>query len=259
MRSRSPPAGAAARSDEPAAEHDADGDRQLKRFYTQVATAGAADGHRVHLDGKPVRTPGRRLLAMPGAALAEAVAGEWRAQGETIDAARMPLTRLATTVVDLMPARREDAIAEAVGYAATDLLCYRAAEPPALVERQTALWQPWLDWASLELDATLLVTDDVTPLDQPAPALRSIELAVRRLDHWRLVGLHAATTLTGSVVLGLAMERGVLDAGAAFTAALLDELFEVERWGEEEIQQRRHAELRRDLEAAGRFLEELPR
>jgi chaperone required for assembly of F1-ATPase len=99
----------------------------------------------------------------------------------------------------------------------------------------------------------------VTPLDQPAPALRSIELAVRRLDHWRLVGLHAATTLTGSVVLGLAMERGALDAGTAFTAALLDELFEVEQWGEEEVQQRRHAELRRDLEAAWRFLEELPR
>jgi chaperone required for assembly of F1-ATPase len=227
----------------------------VKRFYAEVATGrDEAGGFTVLLDGRPVRTPARRVLALPSAALAEAVAEVWRAQGEAIVAASMPLTRLATTAIDLMPARRADAIAEAADYAGTDLLCYRATGPETLVARQRAAWQTWLDWAERQYDARLVLASDVAPVDQPEPSLRALRAAVERLDDWRLVGLHAAVTLLGSLVLGLALERCAIDSERAFEVALLDELFEIERWGEEEQQQRRHARIKADLAAAERFL-----
>ena len=130
----------------------------MKRFYAAVDTAPEAVGHVVRLDARPVRTPARNALAIPSLALAEAVAEEWRRQGEEIAPDTMPLTRLATTVLDLMPARREDAVEEAAGFAGTDLLCYRAVAPQVLSARQRAAWQPWLDWAERQYDARLIVT-----------------------------------------------------------------------------------------------------
>jgi chaperone required for assembly of F1-ATPase len=230
----------------------------MKRFYRAVAIRREeGQGHLALLDGRPILTPARHPLLMPSAAVAELVAEEWRRQGEEVVPDTMPATRPATTVVDLMPGRRQDAIGEVVGYAETDLLCYRAAAPRALASREEAAWQPWLDWAERELDARLAVGRSIEPVAQSEASLRALRLAVAGLDDWRLVGLHAATTLMGSVVLGLAMARGRLDAATGFRVALLDELFEIEQWGEEAEQQRRHARLRRDLEAAERFLRSL--
>ena len=226
----------------------------MKRFWREVGLREDAAGFAVTLDGRPAHTPARHLLTAPTRVLADAIAGEWREQREEIDPRAMPLTRLATTVLDLMPERRGDAIEEAAGFAGTDLLCYRAAEPRDLAERQQAAWQPWLDWALRQHDSPLAVTDTVTAVEQPPASLRSLRVAVERLDDWRLVGLHAAATLTGSIVLGLAMEAGELGSDAAFELACLDELYEIGRWGEEDEQARRHAALRRDLAAADRFL-----
>lgn len=226
----------------------------MKRFYTTATTEAATEGWRVMLDGRPLRTPARKPLVVPGEALARAVAAEWQEQGEQIDTQGMRLTRLATTVVDLMPERRGDAIAEATGYAATDLLCYRAASPASLAARQEEAWQPWLDWAERRFDARLKVASGVMPASQDDLALRSLRAAVERLDDWRLVGLHAATSATGSLVLGLAMEAGDLGAEAAFTASVLDETFEIEQWGEDREQAARRDRLRADLEAAQMFL-----
>ena len=226
----------------------------MKRFYTEIGTRGEGSGWVVLLDGRPVRTPARALLAVPAEALAVDIGQEWRAQGEEIDPGSMRFTRLATTVVDLMPARRPDAIAEAAGYAGTDLLCYRAEHPAELVARQARAWQPWLDWAERQYDARLTVAAGIMPVTQPDAALRALQVAVERLDDWRLVGLHAVTTLLGSLILGLALERGAADAATLFATALLDELFEVEQWGEDPGQLLRHARIRADLAAAERFL-----
>jgi chaperone required for assembly of F1-ATPase len=230
----------------------------LKRFYAHVTIGAAPAGSTVLLDGRPVRTPARRLLTLPSPALAEAVGEEWRAQAEQIDAGGMRLTRLATTVIDLMPMRRGEAVAEAAGYAGTELLCYRAERPTVLAERQDAAWQPWLDWAQRQFDAPLVVARGIMPIAQPEVALKALHAAVERLDDWRLVGLHAATTVLGSLVLGLAVERGAVSAERALQAALLDELFEIEQWGEDHEQARRHERLRGDLAAADRFLRLLP-
>jgi chaperone required for assembly of F1-ATPase len=226
----------------------------MKRFYKDVSVAADAGGHRILLDGRPVHSPARQLLVMPSAALAEAVAGEWRAQGSTIERAGMGLTRLVSTALDRMPALRGAAIDEALGYALTDLLCYRAAEPAELAERQERAWQPWLDWLAEAHGARLVVTTSMLPVSQPEPALARLRAAIEQLDDWRLVGLHGATTALGSVVLGLALLEGRIDAEQALTASLLDELFEIERWGRERDAERRQQVLRRDLAAAASFL-----
>ena len=216
--------------------------------------AAAAEGHQVLLDGRPVRTPARRALAVPSATLAAAVADEWRAQGETLQPASMALTRLISTAIDRMPALRAAAIDEVLGYAETDLLCYRAAAPADLADRQQQLWQPWLDWLARSHGVELVVTTEMLPVPQPETALARLRSSVEPLDDWRLVGLHAVTTALGSVVLGLALFEGEIDAEQAIAASLLDEQFEIERWGREREMERRHNALRYDVEAAARFL-----
>lgn len=226
----------------------------MKRAYGAVAVEDGAGPVGVLLDGKPLRTPRRLALRLPTRALALAVAEEWAGQGERIDPHSMPLTRLATTATDLMPARRADAIAEVTGYAGTELLCYRVASPAELALRQQERWQPWLDWLARVHGARLEPVRSLDPAPQPEASLAALRTAVERVQDWPLVGLHAAVTATGSLVLGLALLDGALDAAEAFALAQLEELFEIERWGEEREQQRRLAGLRRDLAAAERFL-----
>lgn len=229
----------------------------MKRFYKTTGTGRAAEGCTVLLDDRPIRTPGRKLLALPNLALAEAVAAEWAAQGETIRPETMPLTRLANTVIDQMPARRDDALAEIMSYAATDLLCYRQAHPADLAERQARLWQPWLDWAAARHDARLVVTFTLDPTPQPERSLATLATVAASLDDWQLVGLHNTTRLTSSIILGLALLEGAIDTETAHTATLLEELYEIENWGLEAEQAKRHTTLHDDLTATALYCKAL--
>ncbi len=226
----------------------------MKRFYGEVEVASEDEGHRVLLDRRPLRTPAKRPLTLPTAALADATAAEWRAQDGTIRAATMPLTRLASTAQDRLPGLRAAAVGELIGYAGTDLLCYRASAPLDLIERQGRIWQPLLEWAASTYGARLSVTTSILPVEQPAAAIERVQAVVAALADWPLVGLHAATTALGSVVLGLALAERRIEAEQALAASLLDELFEIERWGRDAEAERRHAALRRDVEAAAVFL-----
>lgn len=221
----------------------------MKRFYKEATAGDDGSGPLVLLDGKPVLTPKRRPLRLPTPELAAAVAAEWAEQGEVLATAAMDLTRLATTATDLLPDRRPDMLAEAAGYAGSDLLCYRAAHPAALVAWQDQRWQPWLDHAAQRYGAPLAVTTGTALIRQPPAALALLGAHLRRQDDWTLTGLHAATTTTGSLVLALALADGTLPPGAAFEAALAEELFTVERYGLEEEQEKRHLRLRAELTA----------
>jgi chaperone required for assembly of F1-ATPase len=231
----------------------------VKRFFKQAVAEPVAGGHRVLLDGRPLRTPGKHPLQLPSARLAAAVAAEWQGQGETIVPATMPLTRLASTAIDRMPALRRQAIDEVAAYAGTELLCYRAGAPLELVQRQQGAWQPLLDWLAASYGVRLTVTTGLMPVAQPEATLAGLRAAVARLDDWTLVGVHAATTASGSIVLGLALLERRIDAGEAFAASLLDELFEIERWGQDPESLRRQRVLQRDLEAAALWLDALGR
>jgi chaperone required for assembly of F1-ATPase len=226
----------------------------MKRFYQVVQVAPSGQGHSVLLDERPVRTPAKQPLIVPTLPLAEAIAEEWRTQEDTIRPEAMPLTRLASTAIDRMPALRQAAIDEVVAYVDTDLLCYRAAEPFDLVRRQHHVWQPVLDWLSAAYGIRLSVTTSILPVAQPEVARARLRAAIDDLFDWPLVGVHAATTALGSVALGLAVLHGRIDAEAALAASLLDELFEIERWGADPEAERRHAVFRRDITGAARFI-----
>lgn len=226
----------------------------MRRVYARAETCPLDDGWGVALDGKPVRTPARHELRLPNEALAGAIAAEWDAQQEEIRPATMPLLRLAATAIDRTSAQRDLVVAETAGYAGTDLVCYRAESPPALVARQNAVWQPLLDWAATRYDAALAVTAGIVPAPQSPVALRALAAAVAAQDDFRLTALHTLTAASGSLVIALALCEGRLDAEAAFAASQLDETFQTETWGEDpEAAARRHA-LAADIAAAARFI-----
>ncbi|HEV8014667.1 MAG TPA: ATP12 family protein [Stellaceae bacterium] len=225
----------------------------MKRFYQDARAIEADDEYAVQLDGKPLQTPAKRALRVPSRALADAIAAEWQGQGAAVSPATLPLTRLVSTAIDRVAPQRHDIVAEIANYAATDLLCYRAAEPPELVERQARLWQPLLDWAEARYGAALIVTQGVTPVPQPPAALAAIERATAAHDAPALVALHLATACCGSVVLGLALMAEHITPAEAFAAAQLEESFEIERWGEDAEQTQRRAALKEDIALAARF------
>jgi len=229
----------------------------VRRWYREArAGAGREDGagFTVLLDGKGIRTPAKAPLVLPTAGLAEAVAAEWAAQGEELAADGLPLTRLANTAIDLDEARRTAIIDTLAAYARTDLLCYRADAPPALAERQSRSWQPLLDWAALRYDAVLIPVTGIMPVARPESAYRALRAAVAALDGWRLVALQEATTVAGSLVLGLALIEHRIDAETTFALSVLDETWQIEHWGEDAEAAARRAGQRADLAAIARFL-----
>ena len=226
----------------------------MKRFYKRTGIVPMAGGHGVTLDGRLVKTPGKRDLVVPSAALAAAIAAEWDAQQGEIRRETMPLTRLAGVTLDRGSIEREAVVQKAAGYAGTDLVCYRATRPPALVARQDAVWQPLIDWATERYDAPLVVTNGVIPASQPAASLAALAAVVAAHGDFALTALHAATTACGSLVIALALLEGRLDAAEAFAASQLDESSQIEAWGEDGEQAKRRAALASEIEAAAQFI-----
>jgi chaperone required for assembly of F1-ATPase len=227
----------------------------MKRFY-KLATAEreSEDGAIIRLDGRVLKTPAKAEMRLPTLALAEAIAGEWQAQQDEIRPQSMPLTQLAATSIDRVMIDPTFARTDVIRYGGTDLLSYRADEPAALAARQAAEWQPLLDWFRERYDVQLNVTSGIIAVAQPADLTPRLERVCDGLDAWRLTALHGATTNTGSVVIGLALLDGRLDAEAAHRAALLDELHQAERWGEDAEAVARRTGLLADLQATAQFL-----
>jgi chaperone required for assembly of F1-ATPase len=224
-----------------------------RRFYDNAGTVADASGYAVRLDGKPVRTPAGRVLAAPSAALAQALAAEWDAQRDLIDPARMPLTRLANSIIDGVSDRPDPVAAEVEKYLASDLVCYRAAAPTGLVERQARLWDPILAWARETLGAPLRAAPGVVHIAQDEAALARARGVIPR-DPWRLGALNAATTLTGSALIALALARGRLSAKEAWEAAHVDEDWNMEQWGRDELALERRAFRFAEFDAAATVL-----
>jgi chaperone required for assembly of F1-ATPase len=221
-----------------------------RRFYKTVAIAAGENGHgesnyAVHLDDKPARTPAGRALAAPVPELAGALAEEWAAQGEHIDPAKMPRTRLANTIIDGVAAARGQVAAEIRKYLASDLVFYRAEAPGPLRVRQAQHWDPIVAWARQALGADFKLGAGVVHVTQPDAALNAAAAALPDDpgpdDDWRLGALHAATTLTGSALIALALMRGAIAAEAAWAAAHVDEDWNMEQWGRDEIALQRRA------------------
>ena len=237
---------------------------KFKRFYERAAAepcppseggTGGGDGFRVVLDGRPIKTPAKADLVLPSLALAEAVAAEWQAQGAEVEVRSLALTGLVWTAIDRVGSDRARVVEEVAAYAAHDLVCYRAEAPAELAALQQAVWQPLVDWAALSFEAPLAVTAGVVPIAQSPEALAALRQAVATKSDLELTALNAAVTAAGSLVIGLALGAGRIDAAAAFEAAQLDESYQIERWGEDPEAARRRAAIKADLEAAARLFE----
>ncbi len=227
-----------------------------RRFYAKAGTEAAAEGYAVRLDGKPVRTPARRILAAPTPALARAIAAEWEAQRDLIDPAKMPLTRLANAIIDGVADRPSPVAAEVQKYLATDLVCYRAGGPQGLVERQSRHWDPIVAWARDALGAHFNLGEGVIHVVQLEAALAGAGAAIPS-DPWRLGAVHAVTTLTGSALIALALAHARLTADEAWQAAHVDEDWNMEQWGGDEIALGRRAFRFAELQAAATVLSSL--
>ncbi|HEY4264663.1 MAG TPA: ATP12 family protein [Micropepsaceae bacterium] len=205
-----------------------------RRFYREVSVEAVTDGgYSVLLDGKTIRTPTGAALALPAAALAEAIAEEWRGQADTIRPETMILTTLANTAIDLVRPNRQIAIEQILAFARSDLVCYRAQGPENLVRRQAAEWDPLLDWARTRYGATLVCGAGIVHVEQPPQTLEALEGAIAQYDDFELAGLHAAATLLGSAIVALALSDRHVSAEQALAAAQLDELYQAERWGQD--------------------------
>lgn len=207
---------------------------KARRFWTSAATRPAGTGWEVALDGRPIRTPGKLPLVLPTEALAQAIAGEWDAQADLIDPNAMPLTRAANSAIEKV-APQFGAVADMLSdYGGTDLLSYRADQPEALIRMQAEGWDPLVDWAATELGAPLRITHGVVPVAQDPASLARLRAEVHALDVFGLTALHDLVTLPGSLVIGIAVLRGRIDAEDAHRLSRIDEDFQASRWGEDD-------------------------
>lgn len=230
----------------------------MKRFWEDVTLRPEADGYTILLDGRPMHLPGGQQLRIGPLRLAEAVAEEWRQaggqKGGQMSFADTPLSRLAGTARGRIAPNLAPTVDAIARYGETDLLCYRAEHPPELAHRQAQHWQPWLDWATTTYDAPLRVTTGLAHVKQHHDSVKALRRVVASLDIHVLAALGIAVPALGSLVLGLALAEQVLDAETAHTLGALDELFQIEKWGEDVEATRRLESLAADVVLADRFI-----
>lgn len=215
-----------------------------KVFWTRSEVVAEGDGFAVRLDGRPVRTPSKQPLTLPTRAMAEAIAAEWAAQTEVIDPTKMPATRAANSAIDKVTPQHGAVAALIAAYGETDLLCYRAEAPVELNERQQQAWDPLLDWAAETLGARLRPVEGLMPVAQDEDALAALSGHVAQRDAFALTALSDLVGLSGSLVLGLAVDMGHLSPDTAWEMSRIDETFQAELWGEDE-EATRAAELKK--------------
>jgi chaperone required for assembly of F1-ATPase len=224
---------------------------RMKRFYK---AAQVGEGNRILLDGRPVKTPGRIDLAPPGTALAKAIAAEWDAQGEMIDPRSMPLTGLTNAAIDRIAPDKDTFARGLAAYGESDLTCYRADGPAPLVERQAEHWDPILAWARRRYDVDFVVAEGVIHVPQPAHTIDQLAQAVLARDAFQLAGLSPLVTVSGSLLIGLALADDVIDLDTAWAAATVDEAWQAEQWGEDAEAVKALANRWADFAAGHRFL-----
>lgn len=205
-----------------------------RRFWTTASAVPVDGGFTVHLDARPVRTPLRAPLIVPTQALAEAIASEWQAQDGKVDPATMPFTRTANSAVDKVAPQHADVAEMLAAYGETDLVCYRADGPEALIARQAAAWDPILDWSANVLGARLEKTTGVMHVAQPEASLQVLRQRLDAFGPFHLAAFHDLVAISGSLLIGFAVTTGRLTAEAAWTVSRIDEDWQISLWGEDE-------------------------
>jgi len=227
----------------------------VKRFWETAKAIATDTGFAIALDGRRVKTPAKADLSLPTVALANAVAGEWNAVGESIDPREMPLTGLANAAIDRIAPDREVFASGIARYGESDLTCYRAEGPDLLVRWQQEAWDALLDWARRRYDVDFAICTGVMHVAQPAETVRKLSHEITVLDCFQLAGISPMVTIGGSLVAALAVYEEMMPAEAAWEAVSLDERWQLEQWGDDTEARAALDARRRDFLAAARFLE----
>jgi chaperone required for assembly of F1-ATPase len=209
-------------------------DWEAKRFWKEATVVALDDGFTVQLDGRAVKTPAKALLVVPTEALAGAIAAEWDAQVEKIDPTTMPVTRGANAAIDKVATQKDEVVAMLAAYGDSDLLCYRAAGPEALIKLQRTAWDPLLDWARTALNAPLICAEGVMHVPQDPQVLARLHDEVAKLSAFELAGFHDLVSISGSLILALAVIHSHLPAQEAWTLSRVDEDYQISQWGDDE-------------------------
>jgi chaperone required for assembly of F1-ATPase len=227
----------------------------VKRFWKDVTVEREGGGWGIRLDQRPIRTPARAPLIVPSEALANAIAGEWRAVADQVDARAMPLTGLANAAVDRVLPNRQAFATGLAKYAEADLVCYRAEGPGDLVGWQEEEWGKLLAWGRRRYDIEFATTVGLMHVAQPRATVERLTHAVAALDAFRLAGLSPLVTIGGSLLAGLMVVENAITAKAAWQAVSIDERWQLEQWGSDSEAEAALENRRRDFLAVARFLE----
>ena len=209
-------------------------DWAAKRFWSDVTVDLRGEDYVILLDKRLVKTPAKATLAVPSQAMAEAIAAEWEAQGEKIDPRTMPTTRSANAALDKVTPQRAEVAQLIAAYGEDDLLCYRAPSPEELLTRQKQAWDPLLAWAAQAFDAPLRTTEGVMHVEQPANSVINLTAGVTAQTSFQLAALHDLVSMSGSLVIGLAAQAGAFEIDDLWTRSRLDELWQIEHWGQDD-------------------------
>ena len=226
----------------------------MKRFYRTVKTKSVKDGWTILLDKNSVKTPGKNNLVLPNLLLAEAVKEEWENQKTVILPLKMPFTKLANTAIDRVKEKRHQIIEELSGYGNSDLLCYRIKSPIELAHRQKKEWQPAIDWIFKTFNIEIQTTTDILYVKQNSEVILKIENLIADFNDFSIAGIQLVTSLSNSIILSLALAKGFFSAEKAFRSALLEELYQVEKWGDDEENTRRREGIKSEFFNAERFI-----
>lgn len=225
----------------------------MKRFYDAVSVIAGDGGYGPALDGRPVRTPKRAMLAVPSMALAQAIADEWVEQEQDILPQTMRLTGIANAAIDLVRPDPSGFAQPLAAYAETDLLCYRGTDSD-LVARQAAEWNPLLDWAEQRFGIEFILTSGIMHRPQPPATVAALAGELLAKDAFRLAALAPLITIGGSLVAALALVEGAMAADALWQAVTLDERWQEERWGADAEAAAARALKQQEWMAAARFV-----
>ncbi len=225
----------------------------MKRFYKTATIAKAGHGYAIHLDGRTLKTPGKMPLILPESFQAQLIADEWNAQGEDINPALMPCTRLANVACEQTPQNRSQLIEEAQRYIETDLLCYRAPHPRPLMEQQNKAWDPLIEWVR-ELDIHLNTTYGTVAIEQPQGNFAVIGTYAAELNDLYLTLFVHLTAVFGSVVLSMTVIEKHLPSSKAYELSRLDEVFQSRHWGEDEEAAKRTALIGAEVDLLAKFI-----
>ena len=248
--------GAAARGDigPGKANRERDLKKFPKKFYEKAEIKQVEEGFAIELDGRPVKTPGKQVLKLPGSASAQIVADEWNAAEEVINPLKMPATRLANTAIDGVVNEMQAVMEDITRYASSDLVCYRAESPQGLVEKQREHWDPILDWAQ-NFGASFETGEGIAFITQPKEAIAIFGSRLKNHeDPFKLASLHTFTSISGSALIALALADEHLDAETAWAAAHVDEDWNIAQWGDDFEAQERRAQKWIDFSVADKLL-----